>query len=411
MPECDSSARVIDLRRARVGSAVRDEDRLDGRLMDLLPAMVFLHAPDGDLTTVSDQFLLYTGLSTGAALGQGWFAGIHRDDLEIVRDRWRTSVDAEIPFEAEFRLRRSNGDYRWFLARTVPDRSEQGLVRRWTGIWVDIDAQKRAERGLHSFKVDLERRIEDRNLELEEVVRELEGFSYTVAHDLRAPLRAIHSLGQILQEDYRAALDSRGRDYVTRITQACRRMDLLVSDLLAYSRLSRQDLPLHPIELDPVVDLVLRELSAEVTDRKAVVNVERPLPVVFGNGVALPLAIRNLLSNALKYVAEGVTPRIAVRAEDRDGKVRLWVEDNGIGIPVEYQERIFRVFERLHPPEVYSGTGIGLAIVRRATERMAGESGVDSGPGQGSRFWIELPRGVLPEKAGRSRRSDSQASG
>jgi signal transduction histidine kinase len=110
------------------------------------------------------------------------------------------------------------------------------------------------------------------------------------------------------------------------------------------------------------------------------------------------MAVRNLLSNALKYVPEGVSPRVTVRAEDRDGRVRLWVEDNGIGIPPEYHERIFRVFERLHPPEVYSGTGIGLAIVRRAIERMSGQTGLESTPGQGSRFWIELPRGVLTDR-------------
>jgi signal transduction histidine kinase len=219
-----------------------------------------------------------------------------------------------------------------------------------------------------------------------------------VAHDLRAPLRAIHSLGQILQEDYQGVLDSRGKDFVARITEACGRMDLLVNDLLSYSRLSRQELPLHPIELETVVDQALRDLSAEAKASRSEVRVERPLPVAFGNSVALPMAVRNLLSNALKYVPEGVSPRVTVRAEDRDGRVRLWVEDNGIGIPPEYHERIFRVFERLHPPEVYSGTGIGLAIVRRAIERMSGQTGLESTPGQGSRFWIELPRGVLTDR-------------
>jgi PAS domain S-box-containing protein len=366
--------------------------------MDLLPAMVFLHAPDGDLETVSERFLTYSGLSAPVVTGLGWTAVVHPDDLRPLRDRWRSSLAGEVPFEAELRVRRANGDYRWFLVRTVPEHGYQGGLVRWLGIWTDIDAQKRAERGLHSFKADLERRIEDRNLELEEAVHELEGFSYTVAHDLRAPLRAIHSLGQILQEDYQGVLDSRGKDFVARITEACGRMDLLVNDLLSYSRLSRQELPLHPIELETVVDQALRDLSAEAKASRSEVRVERPLPVAFGNSVALPMAVRNLLSNALKYVPEGVSPRVTVRAEDRDGRVRLWVEDNGIGIPPEYHERIFRVFERLHPPEVYSGTGIGLAIVRRAIERMSGQTGLESTPGQGSRFWIELPRGVLTDR-------------
>lgn len=398
-----SESEVIDLRKIRICPEVREEGSDDRRLLDLLPGMVFLHAPNGDVEMVSGLFLTYTGLGAKAARGQGWTGALHADDLAGIRERWRTSIDRQIPFEADFRLRRANGDFRWFLARIVPDRGEDGTLLRWVGIWVDIDTQKRAERGLHTFKADLERRIEDRNLELEEAVHELEGFSYTVAHDLRAPLRAIHSLGQILQEDYRAVLDPRGKDYVARITDACRRMDLLVNDLLAYSRLSRQDLPLHPIELGAVVDQVLRDLSAETQSAGAEVRVERPLPAVFGNSVALPMAIRNLVSNALKYVAEGVPPRILVRAELRDGRVRLWVEDNGIGIAAEYQERIFRVFERLHPPEIYSGSGIGLAIVRRAIERMSGEAGVESVPGEGSRFWIELPQGMLPDRKSGSR--------
>jgi len=360
--------------------------------------MVFIHAPNGDMEFVSDRFLDYTGLTGKAASGWGWTASLHTSDLPLTLDRWRSSLGGHHPFEAEFRLRRSNGECRWFLARMVPELGDRGEVLRWMGLWIDTDKQKRAERGLTTFKADLERRIEDRNVELEEAVRELEIFSYTVAHDLRAPLRAIHSLGQILQEDYQAVLDPKGQDYVSRITQSCRRMDRLVNDLLSYSRLSRQQLPLHPIELEPVVDQVLRDLSAEAKAGRAQVRVERPLPVVFGNSVALPLAIQNLLSNAIKYVAEGVSPRVLIRSDARDGRVRLWVEDNGIGIPSEYHERIFRVFERLHPPEMYSGTGIGLAFVRRAIERMSGKTGVESAPGEGSRFWIDLPQGVLPDR-------------
>lgn len=370
----------------------------DRRVLDLLPAMVFLHAPTGELETVPDRFLEYTGLNSVASRGWGWTSVLHANDFPQVLDRWKAAAVAQRPFEAEFRLRRSNGDYRWFLARIVPDRGAREEVLRWVGIWVDFDAQKRAERGLHSFKADLERRIEDRSLELEEVVHELEGFSYTVAHDLRAPLRAIHSLGQILQEDYRSVLDPQGNDYVARITASCRRMDHLVSDLLSYSRLSRQDLPLHPIELGPVVEQVLVDLSNEIQSKGASVRVEPALPAVFGNSVALPLAIQNLVSNAVKYVAPGVKPQVVLHSEERDGRVRLWVEDNGIGIAPEYHERIFGVFERLHPPELYPGTGIGLAIVRRAIERMSGKTGVVSAPNEGSRFWIELPKGIFPDR-------------
>ncbi|HZE96870.1 MAG TPA: ATP-binding protein [Planctomycetota bacterium] len=387
------------------GLPVRTGGRNAGEqdLLNLLPAMVFVYAPDGTLAEPQGQFIAYTGLTAAGAAGWGWLAGVHPDDGGPLRRRWQECVSSGSPFEFEFRLRRADGQHRWFLARTVPERDVRGAVLRWVGIWVDIDAQKRIERGLHSFNADLERRVEDRNGELEDAIRELEGFSYTVAHDLRAPLRAIHSFGQILQEEYRYRLDPRGQDYLARITESSRRMDLLVNDLLAYSRLSRQELALQPIDLEPVVDKVLADLSTEIQDRQADVRVERPLPVVFAHKTALPMAIYNLVSNAIKYVAPGEAPWVCIRGETSGQRGRLWVEDHGIGIAAEYQERIFRVFERLHPTEVYSGTGIGLAIVRRAAERMSGRAGVESEPGKGSRFWIELPQSTESSRGQTSR--------
>ncbi|HLY73549.1 MAG TPA: ATP-binding protein [Planctomycetota bacterium] len=359
-----------------------------------LPALVSYHRPDGSVEAFSQRFINYTGLTEEALANRDWTCVLHTDDREAALGRWRTALGEGTEYEAEIRVRRADGEYRWFILRAVPARADSGGIGRWIGLWTDIDVQKRAERGLRSFKADLERRIQDRNEQLEEALRELEGFSYTVAHDLRAPLRAIHSFGQILREDCRGVLDERALDYLKRMMEASRRMDLLVTDLLAYSRLSRQDLSLYPMELGPLVDELLQELDAEARERRSRIRVERPLLPVFANGVALSMAIRNLLSNAIKYVANGVPPEIRIRSEARNGRIRIWVEDNGIGIEPEYHERIFRVFERLHPAEVYSGTGIGLAIVRRAMDRMAGTAGVESAPGAGSRFWIELPRAV-----------------
>jgi signal transduction histidine kinase len=170
-------------------------------------------------------------------------------------------------------------------------------------------------------------------------------------------------------------------------------MDKLVEDLLDYSRLTRTELPIERVDLDALLSQVLKGMEGEVRERKAEVRVDPSLPTVLGHRSTLDQVLTNLLSNATKFVAPGVLPRVRVRGEIRDDWVRLWVEDNGIGIPPEQDHRIFGVFEHLHRQEEYPGTGIGLAIVKKAMERMGGRVGVESQVGEGSRFWIELPKG------------------
>jgi signal transduction histidine kinase len=372
---------------------LRQEER-SRRLIELLPALFFTLRSEGQIDYRSPQFHgASVPPSVFPALSE-WTASIHPEDAEGVKADWRRCLEAGRPFEAESRLKQADGSYRWYLARIVPDRDETGRIFQWMGICTDIHQQKRAQRGLHSFKADLERRVLEQTRELEEALRELEAFSYTVAHDLRAPLRAIHGFAQILREDCKASLDATAQDYLTRITDASRKMDLLVSDLLFYGRLNRQDLPLQPVELEQVVEVVLKELSTELEAVRAELQVERPLPPVCGNSFALHLALHSLLSNAIRYRSPGAILRVGIRAEVRENRVRVWIEDNGIGIAPEHQERIFNVFERLYPSEQCSGTGIGLALVRRAMEKSGGQAGVESSPGRGSRFWIELAKGV-----------------
>ena len=261
---------------------------------------------------------------------------------------------------------------------------------------------------LQRYTSELEQRVAQRTAALEETNSELEAFSYSVSHDLRAPLRTMQGFTQALLEDYGSQLDSIGQDYARYIVESAVQMDTLISELLTYSRLSRVEIQIQPIDLSVVVAVVLRQLDVELQQRQAQVTVEEPLPQVMAHRTTLAQILTNLLTNAFKFVAPGVQPRIRVWAEEREeedaktprhaqegnspqGKwVRLWVEDNGIGIAAEHQERIFRVFERLHGVETYPGTGIGLALVRKGIERMGGRVGVDSQLNQGSRFWIEL---------------------
>jgi signal transduction histidine kinase len=212
-----------------------------------------------------------------------------------------------------------------------------------------------------------------------------------VSHDLRAPLRGMQGFAQALREDYADRLDAQANDYLNRISRASRRMESLIEDLLDYSRLSREEFPLQPVSLDSVVDQALAQVIGEVERRSASMTVQRPLPRVLGHQGTLVRVVANLLSNALKFMPQGKTPVVTVAAENRGATVRLRVEDNGIGIQPEHRERVFRLFERLHGVESFPGTGVGLAVVRKGLERLGGNCSVDSEPGRGSRFWIELP--------------------
>jgi signal transduction histidine kinase len=237
----------------------------------------------------------------------------------------------------------------------------------------------------------LEERVQARTAELQERNDELEAFAYSISHDLRSPLRAMEGFSHALLEDYGDRLDETGRRHAERVVAAARTMDRLIDDLLAYGRLARSDLPLGPLDPGRPVRSALEQVDADVRSRGARVVVDDPLPGVVGHGATLAQVFANLLANGIKFVPRERAPEVRIRAEQLDGRVRLWVEDNGIGIAPEHHERIFRVFERLHPVSVYPGTGIGLALVRKGIERMGGSVGVESELGRGSRFWIELP--------------------
>lgn len=245
---------------------------------------------------------------------------------------------------------------------------------------------------LEHYTLELETLVEERTSELQDANSELEAFAYSVSHDLRTPLQAMQGFSQALVEDYADQLDVVGKDYAQRISNAAMRMDALIDNLLQYSRLSRANIQLQPISLKVIIDEAMQLLEAKIEETGTEIIVREPLLSVIGHRSTLIQVVMNLISNAMKFVAPATQPKIEIWTETGESWTSLWIQDNGVGIAVEQQERIFNIFERLHGLDAYPGTGIGLAIVRKGVERMGGRVGVESQVGQGSRFWIELPR-------------------
>jgi signal transduction histidine kinase len=232
--------------------------------------------------------------------------------------------------------------------------------------------------------------------QLQQANDELQAFAYSVSHDLRAPLRTMQGFAHALVQNFGSSLEPEARDFARRIIDSGQQSEKLIADLLAYSRLSFEELKLQAVDLNEVVKNAREQVDADLMQADASLEIDDALPEVKGHQTTLVQVVANLLSNAVKFIDEGDKPEVRVRAEESGGRVRLWVEDNGIGIREDGQERIFKVFERLHEGESRPGTGIGLAIVRRSMERIGGRAGVESEEGKGSRFWIELPRYAPP---------------
>jgi len=299
--------------------------------------------------------------------------------------------------------RRKDGQLLDISLTISPIKNAEGQVVGASKIARDITDRKKAEQALRESQallanraIHLEQLVAERTARLQDTIAELEHFSYSITHDMRAPLRAMQGFGSMLQSDSGDRLTPKSADYLRRIVNAARRMDALIRDSLQYAKVVREKIPLAIVEPAPVLRGVL-ESYPNLQPPKVKIQVEEPLPRVIANEGGLAQCFSNLSVNAIKFVKAGQIPKIRVWAEGRGESVRFWFEDNGIGIPKEYQERIFGMFQQLD--RSYEGTGIGLALVRKTAERMDGRVGVESEPGKGSRFWLEFKRADPPTQA------------
>lgn len=344
----------------------------------------------GDVASDLPSWRAFTGQSVQEIQGYGWIAAVHPDDRARIASTWQRALATLSVLESEYRVRRHDGRYIDFYVRGVPVRGENGELLEWIGACSDITERKRAEHAIKELNATLEQRVAQRTQQVNESNAALQAFAYSVSHDLRAPLRAMQGFAQALREDFSADLPAAGQEYADRIVAAAKRMDHIIEDLLQFSRLSGRDLPLRTVALEDALEIALQQIDEDIVRTGARVEVARPLARVCGHRTTLVQVFVNLIGNAIKFVAAGTVPHVVVSTEQRGGEIEISVRDNGIGIEPAHRERVFGLFERLHGIETYPGTGIGLAIVRKAAERMGGSVGVDANSGGGSRFWLRL---------------------
>ncbi|TNF62301.1 MAG: PAS domain-containing protein, partial [Burkholderiales bacterium] len=357
----------------------------------------------GSWTYDSDAGELHWSPQMFANLGLPWAprppsideycARIHPEDVGRVRAAIDRLVAAQDVPEVRFRTHPDLGPERW-LRRVIQrvDRSAQGRGPSYIGTLLDVTDAVQTELRLRAINEELERRVAERTVQLREANRDLEAFTYTVSHDLKAPLRGIDGYSQLLVEEYGRQLGEEGRMFVERIRRGVTQMGELIADLLDYSRMERREMEAQPQAIAPLVEQVLELYEADI-ERQGVEIRRRLEPMTLKvDREGMAVILRNLIGNAIKFSRDGTQPVVEIGTRVDPDRDLLWVRDNGVGFDMQYHDRIFGIFQRLHRPEDYPGTGVGLALVAKAVQRMGGRVWAESRPGEGATFFLEFPR-------------------
>ncbi len=401
--------------RKETEEALRESEARYRTLVEQIPAIIYVEAVDEgetewDMLYVSPQQEKLLGFTTEEWMSDSrlWERLLHPDDRErVMAEDERTDRTGE-PFRIDYRFIARDGRTVWVRDEALLVHDEGGRPLFWQGVMYDITEQKRAEEEIQRLNEGLERRVAERTAQLEAYAgrlaasnRELQDFAYVASHDLQEPLRKVLAFGERLRMRSADVLDERGLDYLGRMEDAAGRMQKLVQDLLALSRVTTRARPFEPVDLNAVVAEVLSDLEARLEETGGTVEVGE-LPTIEADRLQMRQLLQNLIGNALKFHREGEPPVVRVYAglleewkkrslgPDGGRVCRLMVEDNGIGFDEQYLDGIFAPFERLHGRGSYEGTGMGLAICRKVVERHGGEITATSSP-EGSKFVVTLP--------------------
>jgi len=367
---------------------------------DFMPQMVWATKPDGYHDFFNKRWYDYTGLTYEQTKDKGWSLVLHPDDMERTWSVWDHSLRTGETYEIEYRMRRHDGEYRWFLARAIPLRNKKGSIEKWFGTCTDIHDQKMASDILEQKVKERTEELQKTNVELEASNNELLQFASVASHDLKEPLRKIHMFSNLIKDRYLANMDGAG-EYMDRIINASARMTKLINDLLTFTRLSVNS-HFEYSSLNRIVDEVMSDLELSISEKHAIIEVT-DLPKADVISGQLRQVFQNIISNSLKFSKKDEKPRIRIKGEkvDRcafdaspseDGEYcMITIKDNGIGFDNQYSDKIFTIFQRLHPREKYDGTGIGLAITKKIIEKHNGIISAESAENEGAKFIIVLP--------------------
>ncbi len=370
--------------------ALRESESRFRQLANSLPQLVWTCQPDGPCDFLSQQWLSYTGVPEAQQLGYGWLDQLHPDDRTPSVNAWQVAAASGTDFHVEFRIRRHDGEYRWFDTQAVRLLDSKGRNVKWFGSNTDITDRKQAEQQIRQLNADLEQRVIQRTYELQAANADLEAFSYSVSHDLRAPLRAIDGFSAILREEYADKLDAEGQRLFRIVGDNAKKMGQLIDDILAFSRAGRIELQLIELDMNAMANLVWQEMEVQRAGRSIEFRLA-DLPVVRGDPAAIRQVLQNILSNAVKFTAGCAPAIIEVSGRREMTEIIYSVKDNGVGFDMQYAAKLFGLFQRLHGMEEFEGTGVGLSIVKRFVTKHGGRVWAEGRVGEGATFFFSLP--------------------
>lgn len=361
-------------------------------LIETIPDLVWMKDPEGKYLVCNPRFEQFFGAPQARIVGSTDYDFVSPELADFFREHDRQAMAAGQPcINEEWLTFAVDGRRGLFETIKTPVRDGQGRLLGVLGVAREVTQAREAQEELRLLNINLEYRVAERTAELEALNRELESFSYSVSHDLKAPLRGIDGYSQLLQEDYGQQLGEDGRLFLENIRKGVAQMHQLIEDLLAYSRMERRPLEATAVDLPRLVHEVVQAESESLIRAGLQVEIQVPPLEARVDRDGLALVLRNLLENAIKFSPGAQPPRIHIEARQEQGQIRLAVRDHGIGFDMKYHDRIFRIFQRLHRAEDFPGTGIGLALVYKAMQRMGGRVWAESTPGAGATFHLELP--------------------
>jgi PAS domain S-box-containing protein len=385
--------------RLRAHGALQESETLFRGMAETMPHIVWTARPDGERTYYNKQWFDYTGLSVKETKGTGWQTAIHPDDRQDKIEHWAQAVQTAGTYEISFRLRRKDGTYRWQVGRAAPLTKESGQVAIWVGTITDVEDARRDQDMLKTLNAELEQRVVARTAQLEAANQELESFSYSVSHDLRAPLRHVQGYVEMVTASTTGQLSDKVQRYLRTITDATVEMGELIDNLLAFSRLSRVQMSEGRVSLDSLVEDTIRGLEMAIRGRNIVWKIAA-LPAAVGDPSMLKQVYANLLGNAVKYTRQRDPAEIEIGCSGEEGgRSILFVRDNGAGFDMRYASKLFGVFQRLHRTDEFEGTGIGLATVRRIVTRHGGRTWADGEVDKGATIYFTLSAATTHNQA------------